>query len=87
MTNKYSRLIVGRDKRTAIVDVYRVLEAYSVKNPQLQHLIKKALCAGLRGHKDTRQDLVDIRDSAQSALDMYDDIEQLGKDDEVLKCK
>ena len=50
------------------MDVYDVLEAFSVTCPALQHLIKKALCVGIRGHKDTHQDLVDIKDSAESAI-------------------
>ena len=53
------------------VDVYDVLAAYSVTDPALQHLIKKALCAGLRGHKDIRQDLEDICRSAEKALDNH----------------
>ena len=70
--NKYERLIVGLDGDAVSVDVYRVLEAFNVSNPQLQHLIKKALCAGLRGHKDTKQDLLDIEASIQSAIVMHD---------------
>ena len=71
---KYDKTIVGKyDSGTCTVDVYRVLSAFEVLNPQLQHLVKKALNVGVRGHKDERQDLVDIVHSAQSALDMYDD--------------
>lgn len=65
---KYNREI----KPNVFVDVYDVLYAFKVTDPCLQHLIKKALAAGQRGHKDARQDLVDIRDSAQRALDSYD---------------
>lgn len=65
---KYNREI----KPGTFVDVYDVLYAFKVTDPCLQHLIKKALAAGQRGHKDARQDLVDIRDSAQRALDSYD---------------
>lgn len=65
---KYNREI----KPGVFVDVYDVLYAFKVTDPCLQHLIKKALAAGQRGHKDARQDLVDIRDSAQRALDSYD---------------
>ena len=74
--NKYDRTIYGKHgSGSCVVDVYRVLGAFDVYNPQLQHLIKKALATGQRGHKDTRQDLVDILHSAQSALDMYDETE------------
>ena len=65
---KYNREI----KPGTFVDVYDVLYAFKVTDPCLQHLIKKALAAGQRGHKDARQDLVDIRDSAQRALDSHD---------------
>ena len=77
MINKYDRTIYGKyNTGVCIVDVYRVLQAFDVTNPQLQHLIKKALACGLRGHKDTKQDLIDILDSANSALAMYDDFEK-----------
>lgn len=67
--NKYHRTIPGT---TTQVDVYDVLLAYNVTCPALQHLIKKALCAGLRGHKDQSQDLQDIIDSAKRAKELYD---------------
>jgi hypothetical protein len=73
---KYDVTITGKHGTgSCVVDVYRVLAAFSVTNPQMQHLTKKALKVGGRGHKDTRQDLVDIIHSAQSALDMFDDME------------
>tara|TARA_R110000851_G_scaffold76652_1_gene168615 strand:+ start:411 stop:812 length:402 start_codon:yes stop_codon:yes gene_type:complete len=56
--NKYS---------TPIGDVYDVLKAFEVTNPALQHLIKKALKVGNRGHKDIETDLQDIIDSAVRA--------------------
>lgn len=58
--NKYLREI----KPNVFVDVYSVLKAWNVTNPALQHLIKKALQAGNRGHKDLETDLQDIIDSA-----------------------
>ena len=60
--NKYTRTMKGID-----CDVYDVLEAFKVSCPALQHLLKKALNAGLRGHKDTLQDLDDIIASAERA--------------------
>jgi len=62
--SKYDRLIIGKDKNSCTVDVYDVLKAFEVTNPALQHLIKKALCVGIRGHKDASEDLQDIIDSA-----------------------
>lgn len=64
--NKYLREI----KPGVWVDVYDVLMAWSVTNPALQHLIKKALQAGERGHKTREQDLQDIIDSAIRAKEL-----------------
>ena len=68
--SKYDREIVGKGGESADIDVYDVLEAFDVKCPALQHLIKKALCAGLRGHKDKEADLNDIASSAQRAIQL-----------------
>ena len=74
MTNKYRRTIYGVDKEgnagSLQVDVYDILDAYPTKNPALDHLIKKALCPGQRGHKDLLTDLDDIIKSAQRAKAM-----------------
>ena len=64
-TSKYTKTIHG-----ASVDVYDVLQAWGVSNPALQHLIKKALQCGRRGHKDNAQDLQDIIDSAIRAKEL-----------------
>ena len=55
---------------TPIGDVYDVLKAFEVTNPALQHLIKKALKVGNRGHKDIETDLQDIIDSAVRAKEL-----------------
>ena len=65
-TNKYSRMI----RPGVYVDVYDVLKAFGVTCPALQHLIKKALAAGNRGHKDLMTDLDDIIDSALRAKEL-----------------
>lgn len=62
---KYDRQCKG-----IAIDVYDVLQAFEVTNPALQHLIKKALCAGLRGHKDREQDLNEILESAKRAIEL-----------------
>lgn len=62
---KYNRPCKG-----VTIDVYDVLQAFEVTNPALQHLIKKALCAGLRGHKDREQDLHEILESAKRAIEL-----------------
>lgn len=63
--SKYNRSCKG-----VTIDVYDVLRAFNVTNPALQHLIKKALCAGLRGHKDRQQDLNEILESAKRAIEL-----------------
>lgn len=63
--SKYTKTIHG-----VSVDVYDVLQAWGVSNPALQHLIKKALQCGQRGHKDNTQDLQDIIDSAIRAKEL-----------------
>lgn len=64
--NKYLHEI----KPGVFVDVYDVLMAWNVTNPALQHLIKKALQPGDRGHKSREQDLQDIIDSAIRAKEL-----------------
>ncbi|MBX7019383.1 hypothetical protein EX238_14055 [Providencia rettgeri] len=72
---KYRRKLIGwvpgTDKPLAVeTDVYRVLDAFKVTDPCLQHLVKKALAPGDRGHKDLLQDYQDIIHSAHSAYDL-----------------
>ena len=64
--SKYHREI----KPGVMVDVYDVLQAWRVDNPALQHLIKKALQAGQRGHKSRDEDLADIVASAIRAREL-----------------
>lgn len=52
------------------IDVYRVLDLFAVTDPTLQHVVKKALCAGLRGSKDFEQDVREIYDTAARRLQM-----------------
>lgn len=69
MNNKYDVKIVDKynHKHAITVDVYQVLEAFGVRNSALQHLVKKALCTGVRGHKNVLEDCKDIVDSAVRA--------------------
>jgi hypothetical protein len=64
--NKYLREI----KPGVWVDVYDVLAAWGVSNPALQHLVKKALQPGGRGHKTVLQDLDDVVASAARAREL-----------------
>ena len=63
--NKYFRTIRGE-----VIDIYDILLAYGVTCPALQHLVKKALMAGQRGHKDKQQDLLEILESSKRALEL-----------------
>jgi len=67
-TNKYRRTVQGENANGEPVyisiDVYDVLEAFDVTNSAYQHLIKKALCTGIRGHKSAIEDANDIVESA-----------------------
>lgn len=67
--NKYMREI----KPGVWVDVYDVLHAFVVTNPALQHLIKKALAVGQRGHKDASEDYQDIIDSSVRAKQLHEE--------------
>ena len=79
MNDKYNRKIKG-----VTVDVYDVLKAFDVTCPALQHLIKKALCAGLRGHKNREQDLRDIVDSALRAQFINDEENIIRQQEELV---
>ncbi|WP_252108969.1 MULTISPECIES: hypothetical protein [unclassified Halomonas] len=64
--SKYHREI----KPGVWVDVYDILQAWDVRNSALQHLIKKALAPGQRGHKDLMTDMDDIIASAKRAKEL-----------------
>ena len=52
------------------IDVYRVLDLFGVLNPCVQHAVKKLLCSGQRGVKDTRQDVQEAVTSLVRYLEM-----------------
>ena len=54
----------------AEIDVYAVIKLFDVTDPCLQHIVKKALCAGKRGHKDMMEDLQNIVDTAIRAVEL-----------------
>lgn len=55
--SKYNRAVVGLDGVKTFIDVYRTLVAFDIKEPELQHSLKKLLCLGIRGKGDYNQDL------------------------------
>lgn len=54
-------------KNLEFIDVYDVIELFGVKNACLQHVLKKIMVIGNRGHKNHDTDLQDIYDT----LDRY----------------
>ena len=55
------------------VDIYRVLNLFDVRSHAVGHAIKKLLCAGKRGAKDYRQDLLEAKASIERELAMMDE--------------
>ena len=52
------------------VDFYEIALRYNVTNPCIQHILKKCLAVGKRGHKDFAKDLQDIADTANRAVEL-----------------
>lgn len=68
MTDKHNHYF--RDCPYNKIDVYRIIEIFEITDPVAQHILKKCIATGKRGHKDEQRDWEDIRDSAQRRLDM-----------------
>lgn len=69
--DKYVRRIHHRSSALSMeIDVYNVLEAFSVTCPARQHAIKKLLCAGLRGKGSQIDDLIEARDAISRAIEL-----------------
>ena len=47
------------------LDIYRVISIFGVTDPCFQHALKKLLCTGDRGYKDTEQDVQDVIDTLE----------------------
>jgi hypothetical protein len=70
-TREITQTLADEDQGFTIsVDVYDVLRAFNVTDPAIQHAVKKLLCTGIRGHKDTKQDLEEAIQSIERALDV-----------------
>ena len=67
--SKYHRIIQGFGGDKVTVDIYRVIDAFAVTDPGIQHALKKLLCAGIRGKGDCQQDLSEAIDAVQATLD------------------
>lgn len=73
--NKYAKPI---PKGLTSLDVYDVLIMFDVRDPAIQHAIKKLLACGQRGHKDALEDLQEARQSIDRAIEIlytYGEIE------------
>ena len=65
--NKYARRIPhGKDT----LDVYDVLIMFEVRDPAVQHAVKKLLACGQRGHKDALEDLQEAKQSIDRAIEI-----------------
>jgi hypothetical protein len=79
-TRQITQTLADEDQGFTIdVDVYDVLRAFDVTDPAIQHAIKKLLCTGIRGHKDSRQDLEEAIQSIERALDVVKTDEKLAE--------
>lgn len=65
--NKYMREV----KPGVWCDVYDILRAWNVTDQAHAHALKKMLCPGTRGHKDTLEDYKDIVASCNRALELH----------------
>lgn len=62
--------IVPEDNNMLYVDVYDVLKAFDVVCPAMQHAIKKMLCSGQRGVKDSVRDKREAIDSINRSIEL-----------------
>ena len=56
----------------SVIDPYRIADLYNL-HPCADHIMKKSLCAGNRGHKDTLRDIQDIIDTAERWKQMIEE--------------
>lgn len=61
------------------IDVYRVIDLWEVNDPCMQHILKKVLCPGKRGHKDLRRDIEDIYDTIKRRIEMDEEDDRAAK--------
>lgn len=55
------------------LDPFRIAKIYGMTDFELMTILKKVLKAGERGHKDKRQDLLDIVNAANRAIEILDE--------------
>lgn len=73
MTRDHSHYFKDVSK-LSLIDIYRVIELFDVRNPCIQHAIKKLLVAGGRGAgKDITKDIKEAIDSLQRWQEMQNE--------------
>jgi len=55
------------------LDPFRIAYAYMMKSFAMMTILKKCLCAGNRGHKDYKTDLLDIISAAQREIEILEE--------------
>ena len=68
--SRYQKQFISMDGKVFSADVYRVLRAFRVTCPAVQHAVKKLLMPGQRGAKGELQDLDEALVSVSRAIDM-----------------
>ncbi len=56
------------------VDFYMLCRLFDVTDPCLQHIFKKVIATGNRGHKNYQQDIQDIFDTAKRLLEIEEEL-------------
>lgn len=70
---KYPHYFPEVPQRVTHIDVYRVLKMFGVDDACLQHALKKILCAGRRGAKDSNKDVQEAIDALNRYLEMVEE--------------
>ena len=70
--SKYQKQFISMNGKVFSADVYRVLQAFGVTCPAVQHAVKKLLMPGQRGTKDEMQDLNEALLSVSQAIALAD---------------
>jgi len=58
------------------LDPFRIARVYRMKSFAMMTILKKCLCAGDRGHKDYKQDLLDIISACNRELEILEEDEE-----------
>lgn len=79
---KYNYIIDNRQ-----VDVYNLIKSTNIVNPAVQHLFKKLIKLGNRGHKSKEQDIKDIQVSAKRAIELENEHINITINDIIDNCQ